>query len=72
MAEGKGQERLRRLTCRDRKNHGQRRQAAILEAVRLDDQEAPQREAARVTKANDAERTRLEQARLGNKPKFRP
>jgi hypothetical protein len=47
-------------------------QAAKLEAVRLDDKEAPQREAARLTQQNDAERIRLEQARLVNKPKFRP
>lgn len=47
-------------------------QAAIIEAARLDDQEAPQREAARLTKENDTERVRLEQARLVNKPKFRP
>ncbi|MDR3700520.1 MAG: hypothetical protein P4L56_12830 [Candidatus Sulfopaludibacter sp.] len=47
-------------------------QVAIIESKRLDDKEAPQREAARVSKYNDAERVRLEQARLLNKPKFRP
>jgi hypothetical protein len=47
-------------------------QSADLEAARLDDQEAPQREAARLAKENETERVRLEQARLVNKPKFRP
>ena len=47
-------------------------QSANLEAARLDDKEAPQREAARLAKENEAERVRLEQARLVNKPKFRP
>ena len=47
-------------------------QSANLEAARLDDKEAPQREAARLAKENDAELARLEQARLVNKSKFRP
>jgi hypothetical protein len=47
-------------------------QSATLEAARLDDKEAPQREAAKLAKENEAERVRLEQARLVNKPKFRP
>ena len=47
-------------------------QAAITEAKRLDDQEAPQRDAARIADEKDAERARLEQSRLVNKPKFRP
>ncbi len=47
-------------------------QTAGLEAARLDDKEAPQREAARLAKENEAERVRLEQARLVNKLKFRP
>jgi hypothetical protein len=47
-------------------------QSANLEAARLDDKEAPQREAARLAQENEAERVRLEQARLVNKPKFRP
>ena len=47
-------------------------QAAIVEAARLDDQEAPQREADRIAKENEAGRARLEKARLVNKPKFRP
>jgi len=47
-------------------------QSANIEAARLDNKEAPQREAERLTKENDTERLRLEQARLVNKPKFRP
>jgi hypothetical protein len=43
-----------------------------MEAKRLDDQEAPQRDAARMADAQEAAKTRLEQARLLNKPKFRP
>jgi hypothetical protein len=46
--------------------------AATIEAVRLDEKEAPQREAARVAKANEAEKITLEQDRLLNKPTFRP
>ncbi len=46
--------------------------SAGVEAARLDNQEAPQREAALLIKENDAERIRLAQARLVNKPKFRP
>ncbi len=46
-------------------------QAAILEAKRLDDQEAPQRDAARVASEEEATKARLEKARLVNKPKFR-
>jgi hypothetical protein len=42
--------------------------AAILEAKRLDDQEAPQREAARVASEREAARDKLEMARLVNKP----
>jgi hypothetical protein len=45
---------------------------AILEAKRLDDQEAPQREAARVASEQEAARDKLEKARLVNKPRFRP
>ena len=47
-------------------------QAAILEAKRLDDQEAPQRDAERVAREEEAERVKLDKARLVNKPKFRP
>ena len=47
-------------------------QAAITEALRLDDKEAPQREAARVVDEKEAERVKLEMFRLVNKPKFRP
>ncbi len=47
-------------------------QAAILEATRLDVQEAPQRTAARVASEEEADRVKLENARIKNKPKFRP
>lgn len=46
-------------------------QTAILEANRLDDQEAPQREAALAASREEAARAKLEKARLVNKPKFR-
>jgi hypothetical protein len=46
--------------------------AANIEAARLDQKEAPEREAARIASADDAEKIRLAQARLVNKPKFRP
>lgn len=47
-------------------------QAAIAEAKRLDEQEAPQRDALRKAAEEDAARAKLEKARLVNKPKFRP
>jgi len=47
-------------------------QAANVEAKRLDDLEAPQREAARAAAEQDAKAAILEKARLANKPKFRP
>lgn len=47
-------------------------QAAILEAKRLDDQEAPQRDAARLASQEEAAKSELEKARLLNRPKFRP
>lgn len=47
-------------------------QAAITEARRLDDQEAPQREAARIASEEEVAGAKLEKARLANKPKFRP
>jgi hypothetical protein len=47
-------------------------QAATLEAKRLDNEEAPQRDAARVANEEEAVRTRLDKARLVNKPKFQP
>ena len=47
-------------------------QSATIEATRLDDKEAPQREADRLASENNAELARLEKARLINKPKFRP
>ena len=46
--------------------------AANLEAQRLDDVEAPQRAAARVASEEEAAKTKLEKARLVNKPNFRP
>lgn len=46
--------------------------AAVLEAIRLDNVEAPQRDAARVASEQETARTKLEKARLVNKPKFRP
>ena len=45
---------------------------ATLEAKRLEDQEAPQREAARVAAEDEASKAKLGAARLVNKPKFRP
>ena len=47
-------------------------QAAILEAKRLDDQEAPQRDAARLASQEEAAKGELEKARLLNRAKFRP
>ena len=47
-------------------------QAATIEAKRLDDKEAPQRDAARVASEEQAAGAKLEKARLANKPKFRP
>lgn len=46
--------------------------AATLEAKRLDDLEAPQRDAARIVTEQNAKAVSLEKARLVNKPKFRP
>jgi hypothetical protein len=47
-------------------------QAAVLEAKRLDVQEAPQRDAARQASEQDAVRAKLEKSRLLNKLRFRP
>jgi hypothetical protein len=47
-------------------------QDAIVEAKRLDDREAPQRDAARVASEQEAARAQLEKSRLVNKPRFRP
>jgi hypothetical protein len=47
-------------------------EATDLEAKRLDDQEAPQRDAARLASEAGAAKTKLDNARLVNKPKFRP
>lgn len=46
--------------------------AATAEARRLDDQEAPQRDAARLVAEEASAKDKLEKARLLNKPKFRP
>jgi hypothetical protein len=46
--------------------------AATLEANRLDDKEAPQRDAARQATEDAATRTKLAKTRLVNKAKFRP
>jgi len=46
-------------------------QAAIVESRRLDDKEAPQRDAERIAAENETERAKLDKARLLNKPKFR-
>ena len=45
---------------------------AALQAVRLDDQEAPRREVARLKKEQDDTRTAAEKARIANKKVFRP
>jgi len=47
-------------------------QTAIAEAKRLDDQEAPQREAAKIAGEKEIQQTKLDKSRLVNKPKFRP
>jgi hypothetical protein len=47
-------------------------QGALQEAKRLDAQEAPQRDAERAVREAEAERVKLDKARLLNKPKFRP
>ena len=46
--------------------------AAIVEAIRLDEQEAPQREIERQKKADDENRAAQQKARVANKPNFRP
>ena len=46
--------------------------AAAIEAIRLDKQEAPQREIERQRKQDEGNRSGQEKARLVNKPKFRP
>jgi hypothetical protein len=47
-------------------------QAAIVEAARLDAQEAPQRELDKQKKRDEAESVALDRARAVNKPNFRP
>ena len=47
-------------------------QTAIIEAVRLDEQEAPQRELARQQKKDEENRVKQEKARRANKAPFRP
>ncbi len=46
--------------------------AAIVEAIRLDEQEAPQREIERQQKQDEANRATQEKAKLVNRPQFRP
>ena len=46
--------------------------SAIVEAIRLDDQESPQREIERQNKKDEENRARQEKARRANKPPFRP
>jgi hypothetical protein len=46
-------------------------EAATLEAKRLDDREAPQRDAARVASESETAKIKLEKARVLNKPNFR-
>jgi hypothetical protein len=45
---------------------------AALDAKRLDEKEAPQREAVRLASEAQEERTKLDKARVLNKPNFRP
>jgi hypothetical protein len=45
---------------------------AIAEATRLDTQEAPQRDAARIAAEDAAAKAKLDDARRTNKPKFHP
>jgi hypothetical protein len=45
---------------------------AIAEAARLDDLEAPQRDAARLADEKEVQQAKLDKTRLLNKPKFRP
>jgi hypothetical protein len=47
-------------------------QTAAVEANRLDDQEAPQREIDRQKKREEEARIQQDNARLANKPGFRP
>jgi hypothetical protein len=47
-------------------------QKATTQALRLDDQEAPRREVARLKKEQDDTRTTAEKARIANKKVFRP
>lgn len=47
-------------------------QAGIAEAIRLDEQAAPQREIERQKGQDEADRAEQEKARLANKPNFRP
>jgi hypothetical protein len=47
-------------------------EASNVEAKRLDDLEAPQRDAARVAAEQKTKTDTLDKARLLNKPKFRP
>lgn len=60
-----------RLVCIAKKNEGAAR-SAIIAANRLDEDEAPQREAERAKTEDEAKRVKSEKARLANKPRFRP
>jgi hypothetical protein len=46
--------------------------AAVAEAIRLDEQEAPQREIERQKEQDAKDRAGQEKARLANRPDFRP
>jgi hypothetical protein len=47
-------------------------EASIAEAARLDEKEAPQRNAERIARESEEERVSMEKKRLANKAKFRP
>lgn len=47
-------------------------EAAAIEGKRIDDQDAPQRDAARLANELETANAKLEKARLVNKPRFRP
>jgi hypothetical protein len=46
--------------------------ASMIEAKKLDDQEAPQREASRLLREEETAKSKASKSRLENKPKFRP
>lgn len=47
-------------------------QMAVAKATELDAKEAPERDLQRIAKEREAERVKMEDARLANKPKFQP